>query len=236
MDAITPITADETGSPDQAAAAAATFQAADTPKPARNLGPLRMIWREALRYPGQMAIALLALLVTASATLAIPAGFRLIIDRGFSQGADVAAIGRWFQYLLLVVAVLALGTAVRFYFVSWLGERVVADIRLKVQANLLRLPPSFFEANSPREISSRMTADPPRDRRRAARSVPRPSPPRAGPSSRNALSSSNASSSRRGRRARSTSTTGSARQRTSRTTSGGTRRSAPSSGSSATPS
>ena len=159
MDAITPITADETGSPDQAAAAAATFQAADTPKPARNLGPLRMIWREALRYPGQMAIALLALLVTASATLAIPAGFRLIIDRGFSQGADVAAIGRWFQYLLLVVAVLALGTAVRFYFVSWLGERVVADIRLKVQANLLRLPPSFFEANSPREISSRMTSD-----------------------------------------------------------------------------
>ena len=129
------------------------------PKPARNLGPLRMIWREAVKYPGRVAVATLALMVTAGATLAIPAGFRLVIDKGFSQGADVDAIGRWFQYLLLIVLVLAIGTAVRFYFVSWLGERVVADIRLKVQANLLRLPPSFFEANSPREISSRMTSD-----------------------------------------------------------------------------
>ena len=58
----------------------------------------------------------------------------------------------------MIVIVLALGTAVRFYFVSWLGERVVADIRLKVQANLLRLAPGFFEENSPKEISSRMTA------------------------------------------------------------------------------
>jgi len=128
-------------------------------KPARNLGPLRMIWREAAKYPGRVALACFALMVTAGATLAIPAGFRLVIDKGFSQGADVSAIGRWFQYLLLIVVVLAIGTAVRFYFVSWLGERVVADIRLKVQANLLRLPPSFFEANSPREISSRMTSD-----------------------------------------------------------------------------
>jgi ATP-binding cassette subfamily B protein len=98
-------------------------------------------------------------MVTATATIAIPAGFRLIIDRGFAQGGDVAAIGRWFRYLLLLVMVLGLGTATRFYFVSWLGERVVADIRLKVQENLLRLSPAFFEANSPSEISSRMTAD-----------------------------------------------------------------------------
>lgn len=132
---------------------------AQEPKPARNLGPLRMIWREAAKYPGRVAMATLALMVTAGATLAIPAGFRLVIDKGFSQGADVEAIGRWFQYLLLIVLILAIGTAVRFYFVSWLGERVVADLRLKVQANLLRLPPSFFEANSPREISSRMTSD-----------------------------------------------------------------------------
>jgi ATP-binding cassette subfamily B protein len=58
-----------------------------------------------------------------------------------------------------MVAVLAIGTAVRFFNVSWLGERVVADIRLAVQRNLLRQPPSFFEENSPKEISSRMTAD-----------------------------------------------------------------------------
>ncbi len=129
------------------------------PARARTLGPLRMIWREAVKYPGRLAAASGALLVTSLATLAIPAGFRLIIDKGFAAGADVDALGRWFQYLLLIVLVLAIGTACRFYFVSWLGERVVADIRLRVQGNLLRLPPSFFESNSPKEISSRMTSD-----------------------------------------------------------------------------
>ncbi|MFY8193958.1 MAG: ABC transporter transmembrane domain-containing protein, partial [Novosphingobium sp.] len=126
---------------------------------AKTLGPLAMIWREALKYPGRVAAAAGALLVTSAATLAIPSGFRLIIDKGFAAGADTAELGRWFQYLLLIVLVLAIGTACRFYFVSWLGERVVADIRLRVQANLLRLPPSFFETNSPKEISSRMTSD-----------------------------------------------------------------------------
>ncbi|MBA4353390.1 MAG: ABC transporter [Novosphingobium sp.] len=129
------------------------------PARARTLGPLRMIWREAIKYPGRLAAASGALMVTSLATLAIPAGFRLIIDKGFAAGADVDALGRWFQYLLLIVLVLAAGTACRFYFVSWLGERVVADVRLRVQANLLRLPPSFFESNSPKEIASRMTSD-----------------------------------------------------------------------------
>jgi len=131
----------------------------EEPKPARTLGPLRMIWRETAKYPRQVLFALLALLVTASATLAIPTGFRLILDRGFVASGDVGEIGRWFRYLLLIVLVLGLGTAVRFYFVSWLGERVIADIRLKVQENLLRLSPAFFEQNSPNEISSRMTSD-----------------------------------------------------------------------------
>ena len=129
------------------------------PKPARSLGPLRMIWRAALDYPGQLAMAGLALMITAGATLAIPSGFKLIIDKGFAAGGNPDDIGRWFEYLLLIVAVLAIGTALRFYFVSWLGERVVADIRLKVQANLLRMSPGFFEENSPNEISSRMTSD-----------------------------------------------------------------------------
>lgn len=133
--------------------------AAEPAPKAKTLGPLRMIWREALKYPRQLVFAALALLTTSAATLAIPSGFRLIIDKGFAAGADVDALGRWFQYLLLIVLVLAIGTACRFYFVSWLGERVVADIRLRVQENLLRLPPSFFETNSPKEISSRMTSD-----------------------------------------------------------------------------
>ncbi|HEU4652143.1 MAG TPA: ABC transporter transmembrane domain-containing protein [Croceibacterium sp.] len=128
-------------------------------EPATSLGPLRMIFAAAARYPGKVALAGVALVITATATLAIPSAFRLIIDRGFTAGADPEAIGRWFRYLFMIVVVLALGTASRFYFVSWLGERVVADIRLAVQRNLLRLSPGFFEENAPSEISSRMTAD-----------------------------------------------------------------------------
>jgi ATP-binding cassette subfamily B protein len=118
-----------------------------------------MIWKAGLAYPSRVVTAALALLVTASATLAIPNGFKLVIDKGFARGGQPADIGRWFEYLLAIVVVLAIGTAVRFYTVSWLGERVVADIRLAVQKNLLRLSPSFFEENSPKEISSRMTSD-----------------------------------------------------------------------------
>ena len=132
---------------------------ASSAKPASSLGPLRMIWDAAIAYPGQLVMAGLALLTTATATLAIPSGFKLIIDKGFAAGGNPDDIGRWFRYLLMIVVVLAIGTAFRFYFVSWLGERVVADIRLKVQTNLLRLAPGFFEENSPKEISSRMTAD-----------------------------------------------------------------------------
>ncbi len=143
----------ETPPPDAAA------QSASETRPARSLGPLRMIWAAALAYPGRIATALAALMVTAAATLGIPWGFSQIIDKGFARGSDPATIEHWFYILLGIVAVLAGGTAVRFYSVSWLGERVVADIRLAVQANLLRLAPGFFEENSPKEISSRMTAD-----------------------------------------------------------------------------
>ena len=129
------------------------------PKPAKTLGPLKMIWVEAVRYPGKVALAWLSLLITAAATLAIPAGFKMIVDYGFAEGGNIEEIGERFRYLLLIVIVLAVGTALRFYYVSWLGERVVADIRRKVQDNLLRLAPGFYEENSPTEIASRMTAD-----------------------------------------------------------------------------
>ena len=144
-----------------AATGAATVEpeaAAPAPK-ARNLGPLMMVWREALKYPFQVVAALIALLVTSGATLGIPVGLRRVIDKGFSNGADVHVIAQGFEYMAMLVVVLAIGTACRFYYVSWLGERVVADLRMRVQANLLRMPPSFFETNSPKEISSRMTSD-----------------------------------------------------------------------------
>ncbi|HAF42109.1 MAG TPA: ABC transporter [Sphingobium sp.] len=120
------------------------------------LGSLAMLWRFVRRYPGRIAGALAALIVSSAATLAIPNGFRLVIDKGFMGGGDIS---RWFEYLLLIVVVLALASALRFYFVSWLGERVVADIRSATQANLLRQAPRFFEENRPSEIASRMTAD-----------------------------------------------------------------------------
>ncbi|MDB5692040.1 MAG: ATP-binding cassette protein [Alphaproteobacteria bacterium] len=131
--------------------------AADPEAVPRRLSNLVVIWRFTARYKGHIAGALLALLIAAAATLAIPYSFRLIIDKGFAAtGGD---IGRWFQYLLLAVVVMAIATAFRFYFVSWLGERVVADVREAVQRNLLRLAPSFFEENRPSEIASRLTAD-----------------------------------------------------------------------------
>jgi len=98
-------------------------------------------------------------LVASCATLAIPYGFKRIIDRGFSAGGSAHGVDSSFRYLLMIVVVLAIATACRFYFVSWLGERVVADLRRKVQANLLRLAPRFFEENRPSEIASRMTSD-----------------------------------------------------------------------------
>ena len=118
---------------------------------------LLLVWRFVARYRGHVAGAVLALLVAAAATLAIPNAFKLIIDRGF--GGDGGDIGRWFQYLLLIVVIMAAATATRFYFVSWLGERVVADLRIAVDRNLLRLEPAYFEENRPSEIASRLTAD-----------------------------------------------------------------------------
>jgi len=132
---------------------------ANRPK-GRSVRSLRMVWGHVLRYPGHVAIAAIALLVAVGATSGIPYGFKLIIDKGFaSGGGSTHDIARWFEYLLLLVGVLAMATAVRYYFVSWIGERTVADIRLAVHRNLLRLSPGFFEENRPAEITSRITVD-----------------------------------------------------------------------------
>lgn len=131
---------------------------ASAPK-AKTLGPLKMVFAAAAQYPRRVLLALVALMITSGATLAIPWRFKVIIDRAFTGGADATEIAHSFQYLLMIVVVLGVGTAMRFYYVSWLGERVVADIRLKVQQNLLHMAPGFYEENSPKEISSRMTSD-----------------------------------------------------------------------------
>lgn len=132
--------------------------AAVEPPSTRRIGNLALVWRHAKRYPGQIAAAWTALAITSAATIAIPYSFKRVIDRGFGANTGEAVAGA-FHYMLMIVAVLAIGTAVRFYFVSWLGERVVADIRRSVQRHLLSLSPRFFEENRPSEIASRMTAD-----------------------------------------------------------------------------
>lgn len=125
----------------------------------RSLSSLAMIAGFVKRYPGRLAAAAFFLVLASVATLAIPSAFKLIIDKGFSGQSNVDDIGRWFEYLLLIVGILAVASASRYYFVSWLGERVVADIRMAVQRNLLRQSPSYFEENRPSEIAARMTAD-----------------------------------------------------------------------------
>jgi ATP-binding cassette subfamily B protein len=127
--------------------------------PSRRIGNLSMVWRAARRYPAQIAAACLALAVTSAATIAIPYSFKRVIDRGFAAGGSSEAVSGAFHYMLMIVVVLAIGTAFRFYFVSWLGERVVADIRTQVQRHLLTLTPRFYEENRPSEIASRLTAD-----------------------------------------------------------------------------
>ena len=128
-------------------------------KPKPSLSSLGLIWSRARRYPGRIIIALLALTAASGAMLAVPWSFKQIVEHGFIIGADPASIAPQFKTLLILVCILGIATAVRFFMVSWVAERIVADIRTEVQDNLLTLSPSFFEENSPAEIASSLTAD-----------------------------------------------------------------------------
>ena len=107
------------------------------------------------RYRVQWTLACLFLLLAAAATLAVPLAFRGVVDTGLTSDA----IDLQFIYLLLLAAVLAVMTASRFYMMSWLGERVVADIRQRVFENVLRQSPRYFETLQTGEVLSRLTSD-----------------------------------------------------------------------------
>ena len=109
-------------------------------------------------YLKQVAVAGVALVMTAGITLSIGQGLRLVVDQGLSGGSS-ALLERSVLVLAALVVALTAGTFVRFYFVSWLGERVSADLRLAVFHRLIRLHPAFFEQNRPTEIQSRITTD-----------------------------------------------------------------------------
>ena len=121
----------------------------------RSLGALQPYL---LRHKGMLAAALIALVVSAAATLAVPLAVRRMIDLGFA-GIDPGLIDKYFATLAGIGLILALSSAARFYAVNWLGERVVADIRRDVFAHLTGLSPAFFEVSHSGEMMSRITAD-----------------------------------------------------------------------------
>ncbi len=133
---------------------------APAPGTSRNvkLKPLSRLLPYVARYRGRALASLAALIVAALTTLIVPVAVRRMIDFGFSDKA-VALIDSYFAVMVLVVTVLAVSSALRYYLVTTLGERIVADLRSDVFAHLTRLSPAFFDAARTGEIVSRLTAD-----------------------------------------------------------------------------
>ncbi|MBL0074707.1 MAG: ATP-binding cassette domain-containing protein [Rhodocyclaceae bacterium] len=109
-------------------------------------------------YRLRIVIAVIALVIAATSMLGVGQALRLVIDKGFSQG-DPAWLDKALLGMFGVIALLAAATWLRFYNVSWLGERVTADLRRKVFDHLLSLPPSWFEAGRTGDVISRLTSD-----------------------------------------------------------------------------
>ena len=134
-----------------------TRKAASRP-PSKSLTPLRALKPFVMPYRGMIAAAGVALIAAATATLVLPAAVRGVIDHGFSS-ADAANIGRYFFALIAVAGFIGLASATRFYLVTWIGERITADVRSRVFGHVLSLSPSFFEKTRTGEVLSRLTAD-----------------------------------------------------------------------------
>ena len=124
----------------------------------KSVRPLKMLIPFITPYKGTLALAILALLVSSAALLAMPVAVRNVIDHGFSV-EDAANVDRYFFVLLVFALVIGVFGAARAYFVAWLGERVVADIRDKVFRHVIRMDPTFFEVARIGEVLSRLTAD-----------------------------------------------------------------------------
>ncbi|GHD81896.1 ABC transporter transmembrane domain-containing protein [Vogesella fluminis] len=122
----------------------------------QRLTPLSGLWPFLRPYRVRALLAALALLVAATATLLLPVAFRYLIDHVFVQHK---AVDGYFLALLALALVLALFTALRFYLVSWLGERVTADVRSAVYRHVIRMSPEYFETLQTGEVLSRLTTD-----------------------------------------------------------------------------
>ncbi len=124
----------------------------------RSLKPLLALKPYILRHPLILVFTFIALTLAAGAMLGLPVAVRNMIDHGFS-GDNPNAINGYFGLLVIIGAVLAAASASRFFLVSWLGERVVADLRADVFRHLSHLSPAFYETAHSSEIMSRLTAD-----------------------------------------------------------------------------
>ena len=140
------------------AAAAPDAAPAPTPASGRKLRPLLSLLPYVRRYRWRALAALIALVAAAVTTLVVPIAVRRMIDFGFSsEGA--AMIHSYFSVMIGIVAVLALASAARFYLVTTLGERIVADLREEVFGHLVSLSPGYFDEAKTGELTSRLTAD-----------------------------------------------------------------------------
>ena len=134
-------------------------QNAPEPKPEKkSLSILFELSKFIQPYKGRVIAALIALIFTASLTLSVGHGIRLLIDQGFSQ-QSLSDLGSAIQFIMVVVVLISIGTFFRFYLVSSVGERVSADIRLSVFNHVVTLHPSYFETNGSGDIMSRITTD-----------------------------------------------------------------------------
>ena len=122
----------------------------------RSLRPLRALIPFIRPYLGTVILAIGALLIASTAFLLTPIAVRYVIDFGFSS-EDAANVDRYFFYLLGVVLLLGVFGGARAYFLTWLGERVVADVRSAVFRHVIRMDPSFFEVTKIGEVLSRLS-------------------------------------------------------------------------------
>lgn len=154
---------DRAGSGERGAVLSARAEAAaavDAPGTTRKvkIEPLKLLLPYVLRYRNRVIAALIALVVAALATLAVPIAVRRMIDHGFSA-EGIELIDSYFAVMVLVVAVLAGASALRYYLVTTLGERIVADLRSEVFGHLASLSPAFFDKAQSGELLSRLTGD-----------------------------------------------------------------------------
>ena len=124
----------------------------------KSIRPLAKLLPYMMQYKMQVGLAILFLFLAAATTLTLPMAVRRVIDNGFTE-SNPELVNSYFSILLVIAAILAISSACRYYFVIWLGERIVADVRRDVFQNVTRLSAEFFDTAKSGEIVSRLTAD-----------------------------------------------------------------------------